>query len=157
MKAPSILDLIEIATKPVEGSPVYPIHQNAKSIHLQPIDYLDGYTGYTRYTGKTEGGGGDYTPEGVEGESFAPQKDATDYPLLPHYQAGRNRLLVAVTHLVDAMADAYGCDQCPGNERAELHQQATESIEAIKCFVLLARQAGLAIGSHPCWQSWGLA
>ena len=157
MKAPSILDLIELAAKSTESPPVYLIHQNAKSIHRQPIDYLDRYTGYTRYTGKTEGGGGDYTPEGVEGESFAPQKDASDYPLLPNDKAGIDRFFVAVDNLVNRISDAYGCDQCPGNERAELHQQATESIEAIKCFVMLARQAGLAIGSHPCWQSWGLA
>jgi len=157
MKAPSILDLIEVATKPVEGSSVYPIHRNAKSIHRQPIDYLDGYTGYTRYTGKTGGGGGTHATEGVGGESFAPQKDATDYPLLPQDQAGISRFFVVVTHLVDGISDAYGCDQCPGNERAELHQQAADSIEAVKCFVMLARQAGLAIGSHPCWQSWGLA
>lgn len=154
MKAPSILDLIEVATKPVEGSSVYPIHRNAKSIHLQPIDYLGGYTGYTRYTEKTEGGGGDYTPEGVEGESFAPQKDASDYPLLPQDQTGRSRFWVAVTNLVNRISDAYGCDDCPGNERAELHRQAAESIEAIKCFVLLARQAGLTIGRHSCWQEW---
>src|SRR5574343_1993672 len=157
MKAASILDLIEIATKPVEGSPVYPIHQNEKSIHRQPIDYLDGYTGYTRYTEKTEGGGATHAPEGEAGDFFAPPQDARDHQLLPQDQAGRRRSFVAVANLVDDISDAYDCDQCPGDERAELHQQAAESIEAIKCFVMLARQAGLAIGSHPCWQSWGLA
>ena len=156
MKAPSILDLIEVAVKSTESPSVYPIHQNPKSIHLQPIDYLDGYTGYTRYTGKTEGGGDGSAPEGVEGESFAPQKDATDYPLLPQDQAGRRRFFVAVANLVDDISDAYDCDQCPGDERAELHQQAAESIEAIKCFVMLARQADLAIGAHPCWVKWGI-
>ena len=156
MKAPSILDLIEVAAKSTEPPPVYPIHQNPKSIHRQPIDYLDGYTGYTGYTGKTGGGGGAPAPEGVEGESFAPQKDATDYPLLPQDQTGRSRFLAAATNLVNRISDAYGCDDLPGNERAELHRQATESIEAIRCFVLLARQAGLTIGRHSCWQEWGI-
>lgn len=156
MKSPSILDLIEVATKPAEGSSVYPIHQNAKLIHRQPIDYSDGYTGYTRYTGKTEGGGDGYAPEGGEGESFAPQKDTIDYPLLPQDQADIRRFFVGVANLVDAISDAYGCDQCPGNERAELHRQAAESIEAIKCFVMLARQADLAIGRHRCWVRWGI-
>lgn len=73
MKAPSILDLIEVATKPVEGSSVYPIHRNAKSIHRQPIDYLDGYTGYTRYTGKT-GGVGVLTPRKGWEESLSRHK-----------------------------------------------------------------------------------
>ena len=157
MKAPSILDLIEVAAKSTESPPVYLIHQNEKSIHRQPIDYLDGYTGYTRYTEKTEGGGATHAPEGVVGDFFAPPQDARDHQLLPQDQAGGRRFFVAVANLVDDISDAYDCDQCPGDERAELHQQAAESIEAIKCFVMLARQAGLAIGSHPCWQSWGLA
>ncbi len=106
---------------------------------------------------KTEGGYPSPAPEGVEEDVSALPKDATDYPLLPQDQTGRSRFLAAVTNLVNRMSDAYGCDQCPGNERAELHQQADESIEAIKCFVMLARQADLAIGSHPCWVRWGLS
>ena len=88
---------------------------------------------------------------------FALPTDAADHAAIPHDETGKRRFFVAVRQLVDAIADAYGCDQCPGNERAELHQQAAESIEAIKCFVMLARQAGLAIGRHPCWVKWEIA
>jgi hypothetical protein len=103
------------------------------------------------------GGGYPYpAPEGVESGYSALPKDASDYPLLPNDKAGIDRFFVAVENLVNRISDAYGCDQCPGNERAELHQQAAESIEAIKCFVMLARQANLAIGMHPCWVKWGI-
>jgi hypothetical protein len=103
------------------------------------------------------GGGYPYpAPEGVESGYSALPKDASDYPLLPNDKAGIDRFFVAVNNLANRISDAYGCDQCPGNERAELHQQAAESIEAIKCFVMLARQAGLAIGAHPCWVRWGI-
>lgn len=82
---------------------------------------------------------------------FAPLSDAADHAAIPQDKTGKRRFFVAVHQLVDAIADAYDCDQCPGNERAALHQQAANGIEAIKCFVLLARQADLAIGRHPCW------
>lgn len=106
---------------------------------------------------KTEGGYTSPAPEEVEVDSSTLPKDATGYPLLPQDKAGRSRFFVAVRYLVDGIADAYGCDQCPGNERAELLQQAAGSIEAVKCFVILAQQAGLRIGLHPCWGRWGLS
>lgn len=105
---------------------------------------------------ENRGGVGLVRPEADARDAFALLKDASDYPLLPQDPTGRSRFFVAVRHLVDAIADAYGCDDCPGDERAKLHQQAADSVEAIKCFVLLARQAGIRIGFHPCWTLWGV-
>lgn len=150
----SMLDLIEKAAAQPEAEKVFIKHFDPKSKHLQVTDYKGVNT---LNTSKTGGGTPTPAPERGEQEVFALPSDAADCAALPQDQTGKRRFFVAVQHLVNAIADAYGCDQCPGNERDELHQQAADSIEAIKCFVMLARQAGLAIGSHPCWQGWGLA
>lgn len=123
---------------------------------MYPIvsDCLERRTPLTPHTPVENRGG--VRPEADARDAFALFKDASDYPLLPQDQAGRSRFFVAVRLLVDAIADAYGCDDCPGDERAQLHQQATNSVEAIKCFVLLARQAGIRAGFHPCWKLWGV-
>lgn len=150
----SMLDLIEKAAAKPEAEKVFIKHFAQKNKHLQDTDYKGVNT---LNTSKTRGGAPTPAPEGGEQGVFALPSDAADHAALPQDETGKRRFFVAVHQLVDAIADAYGCDQCPGNERAELHQQAAESIEAIKCFVMLARQAGLAIGGHPCWVAWEIA
>jgi len=153
----SMLDLIEKAAAKPEAEKVFIKHFDQKNQHLQAADYKGVNTFNTLNTSKTRGGTPYPAPEGVAQGVFAPLSDAANHAAIPQDETGKRRFFVAVHQLVDAIADAYDCDQCPGNERAELHQQATDSIEAIKCFVLLARQAGLAIGRHSCWPQWGLA
>jgi len=153
----SMLDLIEKAAAQPEAGKVFIKHFDPKNKHLQVADYKGVNTLNTLNTSKTWGGTPYPAPEGVAQGVFALPTDAVGHAAIPHDETGKRRFFVAVHQLVAAIADAYGCDQCPGNERAELHQQATDSIEAIKCFVLLARQANLAIGMHPSWARWGVA
>ena len=153
----SMLDLI---AKAAVGAGEAPERYTSLTAEMYPgvSNCLERRTSRTSHTSvKNRGGVGQVRPEADAGNDFALPKDATDYPLLPQDQAGRSRFVAAVTNLVNGICDAYGCDDCPGNERAELHRQAAEGMEAIKCFVLLARQAGLAIGRHQCWEEWGLA
>ena len=152
----SMLDLIEKAAAQPESEKVFIKHFDPKNQHLQAADYKGVNTLNTLNTSKTRGGTPYPAPEGVAQGVFALPTDAADHASIPQDETGKRRFFVAVHQLVDAIADAYGCDQCPGNERAELHQQVAYSIEAIKCFVLLARQAGLAIGMHPSWAKWGV-
>ena len=153
----SMLDLIEKAAAKPDAEKVFIKHFDQKNQHLQAADYKGVNTFNTLNTSKTRGGTPTPAPEGGEQGLFALPSDAVDCAAIPQDQTGKRRFFVAVHQLVDAIAEAYGCDQCPGNERAELHQQAAESIEAIKCFVMLARQADLAIGRHRCWVTWEIA